>query len=195
MRVYVETNFLLEVVLEQEEVTHAERLLELAGSAAVELVVPAVCALEARQTIHRRDREQRDLLDRVDRELVQLARSQSVARAASEMRGVFVAATGSIRKREDELLRRLSLVGRWAALDGSAITAAMSSEGLLLPDAMVLASVVQDAGSRVCEAVFATKNSKDFGQPAVRRKLREVGCELVFSFADALAKVQGRATP
>ena len=35
----------------------------------------------------------RDLLDRVDRELVQLGRSQPLARAASEMRGVFVAAT------------------------------------------------------------------------------------------------------
>ena len=193
MRVYVETNFLLEIVLEQEEVVHAERLLELAGAGAVELVVPTVCALEARQTIHRRDREQRDLLDRVDRELVQLGRSQSLARAASEMRGVFVAATGSIRRREDEMLRRLSLVGRWAALDGSTIRAAVSSEGLLLPDALVLASVVQDAASRGTEAVFATKNSKDFGQPAVRRRLREVGCELVFSFADAVARIAGRS--
>jgi hypothetical protein len=193
LRVYVETNFLLEIVLEQEEVVHAERLLELAAAGAVELVVPTVCALEARQTIHRRDREQRDLLDRVDRELVQLGRSQPLARAASEMRGVFVAATGSIRKREDELLRRLSLVGRWAVLDGPAINAAVSSEGLLLPDAMVLTSILQDAASRGTEAVFATKNSKDFGQPAVRRRLREVGCELVFSFADAVARSAGRS--
>jgi hypothetical protein len=52
---------------------------------------------------------------------------------------------------------------------------------------------LQDAASRGTEAVFATKNSKDFGQPAVRRRLREVGCELVFSFADAVARSAGRS--
>lgn len=195
MRVYVETNFLLEVVLEQEEVAHAEQLIDLAAAAAVELVVPAVCLLEAQQTLHRRDRDQRELLDRVQRELVQLGRSQSLAQAASDMRGVFVAAKGSIRKRDAELLQRLSRAGRWVALDGAVIAAAATQEGLMMPDALVLASILQDARARGASAVFATKNSKDFGQPAIRQMLHEAGCDLVFSFADALAKVQRRAAP
>ncbi len=44
MRVYVESNFVLELVLEQEQHQACEEILALAASRTIELVLPTLCS-------------------------------------------------------------------------------------------------------------------------------------------------------
>jgi hypothetical protein len=53
LRIYVETNFLLEMVFEQEQRDACESILALAeGNAAVTLAIPAVCFTEPPGRLH-----------------------------------------------------------------------------------------------------------------------------------------------
>jgi hypothetical protein len=54
MRVYAESNFVLEIVLEQEQHQACEELVSLASAGSIELVLPAFALLEPYQTIVRR---------------------------------------------------------------------------------------------------------------------------------------------
>jgi len=64
---------------------------------------------------------------------------------------------------------------------------------LALADAMMLACVLNHARADRRASVFATRNSKDFGAPAIKQKLRDVGCDIVFSFGDALQRIENRS--
>lgn len=60
-RLYVESNFILEVVLDQEEKDLCDRLLVAAAEGAVELVLPAFCIAEPLDTLGRRHKDRRRL--------------------------------------------------------------------------------------------------------------------------------------
>ena len=64
MRVYVESNFVLELVLEQEQHLACREIVRLAEAGIIELVVPAFGLLEPYMTLHRRHREQEEERER-----------------------------------------------------------------------------------------------------------------------------------
>jgi predicted nucleic acid-binding protein len=57
MRVYVESNFLLELVLEQEQHHACEELLTLAASRTIELALPAFALIEPYESMVRDERD------------------------------------------------------------------------------------------------------------------------------------------
>ena len=61
MRVYVETNFVLELVLGQEQAQACHEILALAESGLIDLVVPAFSILEPYQRLMRRKRDRDEL--------------------------------------------------------------------------------------------------------------------------------------
>lgn len=190
MRIYCETNFVLEVVLEQTEVNEAEALIELARTKKVELVFPALALFEAYSTVHRRRADRRALIQSVQQELGQVGRSLSMAEEAAALRDTLVRATQLVTDRYDDVRARLLEVARWIPLDAAILTEAMNLErqGLTAPDAMVLASVLHDARRAEDRSLFINKNSKDFGTPEVVDMLADVGCEMLSSIRGARAR-------
>jgi predicted nucleic acid-binding protein len=194
VRVYAETNFVLELVLEQGELSDSQELIDLARRGDIELVLPAVALFEAYSTIHRRAGERRELTERVDRELVQVGRSLTMASEAASVRGLLVRASDLVRRSYDDVRDALLTHARWVPLDAGVLSEARAAEsrhGLSVPDAIVLASMITDLRSRGrSSCLFVTKNSKDFGTPDVRADLDALGCDLVFKVAAALARVR-----
>lgn len=74
MNVFVETNFVLELALEQQESPSCERLLALAAENAIRLLLPAYSFIEPHETLTRRHRDRETLRSQISNELAQLAR-------------------------------------------------------------------------------------------------------------------------
>ncbi len=67
---------------------------------------------------------------------------------------------------------------------------------LELADAVMLASVLRDAGNHA-ETVFLNRNTQDFAEPTVRAELAARKCKLIGSFAGGLQYVRAalRSSP
>ncbi len=75
MKVYVESNFVLELALLQRWADSCDEILKLAERGDIELRVPAYALAEPYDTLVRRGRERKRLKQELDRELGQLART------------------------------------------------------------------------------------------------------------------------
>ena len=193
MRIYVETNFILELILEQAQLDDAERLIELARAGSVELVLPALSLLEAYGTVHRRDAERRDLLRRMENELLQVGRSRFMKEESARVREVLATATNwnsaqfqSVRARVLEHCRLLPL----DAATHDAAGALESEHDLSVPDALIFACILRDLEASPAIALFVTTNFKDFNVPSVTAALASAQCELVTKFSSACARAE-----
>jgi hypothetical protein len=80
VRVYVESNFVLEIVLEQEQHQACEAILTLAESRAIELALPAFALVEPYESMVRDERDGRLLAQRLRASATQLQRTASIRR-------------------------------------------------------------------------------------------------------------------
>jgi len=87
VRIYVESNFVLELALEQEECVACEELLAIAEQGTIELAIPALAMFEPHRSIGARKERQR-LQEELFRELKQIERAcvQAGGRRAPEGR-------------------------------------------------------------------------------------------------------------
>ncbi|UJR84813.1 PIN domain-containing protein [Sandaracinus amylolyticus] len=196
MRVYAETNFVLEMVLEQGEVLEATALVELAERRSIALVLPSAALFETYDTVHRRRTERRALVKRIEDELLQVGRSLSMASEASQLRGTLVRADALVTQRFEDVRQRLLAIVDWIPLDHAVFDEACRLEiahGLGTPDAIMLASVLLHARAAGGEAIFVTKNPRDFDTPDVRSALSAVRCAPLFKIAAAHARVTATA--
>lgn len=77
MNVYVESNFVLELALVQEQFESCEKLLVISEAKRVRLVVPAYSLAEPYETLARRQKQCKRPKEEFDRELDQIARSEA----------------------------------------------------------------------------------------------------------------------
>lgn len=61
---------------------------------------------------------------------------------------------------------------------------------LELPDAVMLAAVLADATERPSQSLFLNRNTRDFNDPDIKARLRQVSCELIGGFHGGLARVK-----
>jgi predicted nucleic acid-binding protein len=170
MRVYVESNFPLEIARRQEEVAEAEELLKLAEAGQIELIYPAIALTEPFSTLLRYANERSRMLQTLNQQLSELARSQPHQPLVANMQTVVTALT-TLRKDETDLLEhaveRILKVGRSIPLTVGVFAAARAAElqyDLAPQDAIVFSSVLGDldALGTTAASCFLSKNSKDF---------------------------------
>jgi predicted nucleic acid-binding protein len=90
MRVYAESNFVLEIVLEQEQHQACEELVSLASAGSIELVLPAFALLEPYQTIVRRKDDGKRFRDSLVDHAKQLERTAWIAADVPRLRAAAV---------------------------------------------------------------------------------------------------------
>lgn len=201
--IYVETNFVLELALTQEEHAECRRILNLAGEseAGVELALPAASIVEAYESLERKTRRRRTLHRALLEEAGQLSRSGPYAERSEELREAMGVLPASIEGQERALDAALEeVVSRATILPldrGTFARAARYRETLDLDDpqdALGLASVVADLEQRASRAgasCFLTRNPKDFADDDVRAELEILGCKPLFTFRAGLAYARG----
>lgn len=129
MRVYAESNFVLEIVLTQEQHAACKDFVTLADRHEVELVLPAFSLFEPYTTLERRRQERHKLREQLELEF---------------------------------------------------------------PDAIVLASVLDDLGVSPSPSCFLNRNTKDFDDPGVRDALAARDCRVFGSFDNGLQYVRSQ---
>ena len=76
MNVYVESNFVLELALAQEQFESCEKILSLCEAGRIRLVVPAFSLAEPNETLARRKKQRKRMKEEFDLELDRLLELQ-----------------------------------------------------------------------------------------------------------------------
>jgi predicted nucleic acid-binding protein len=196
VRVYAESNFILELALEQEQHRACQELVRLANDTAIELVVPAFALLEPHHTLVRRRSEGHGLQRQLQDQAKQLARTASIAADVPRLRDaadLVLRADQAAWQRLLDVRTTLLRIARVAIIDSRVLDDALKLTAeieLALPDAVILAAVLVDAAERPAQSIFLNRNTKDFDDPDVKARLRQVSCDLIGGFEGGLARVR-----
>lgn len=200
MIVYVESNFVLEMALDQEEAEAASAVIDLGSQGSVDLCIPAFSLIEPFWALAGQHRRRQESLTLLQREGLALARSQqwadlqrSIGRVVGEMRTVEYATQSAL----EQTIHRLLAVATVLPLNEPVIGAAMRvnvQTDLTMLDAVVLGTIGEHLthyapGTARC---FISKDRKDFGDPLITEYLRDRGCDYVPTIEHGLGWIRAR---
>ena len=206
MIVYVETNFLIELALLQEEHAEAQALLDVAkGNTNVELVLPAYSLGEVHEAAERKWRERKKLHKQMRQQLEQVERSKPYAAKARMLRReatLLLVESGEEQKRRlDSVIQEVLGVARILPLDMGTLKKALvfqKSRGLSPQDSLVYASVMSDLQKvpereRGVPSCFVTTDAKHFSAEDIQNgDLGGRGCKLLSTFGAGLGFVRSQ---
>lgn len=193
MIVYVETNFVLEIALAQEESFAAENILELAEQKKIDLVFPIFALVEPFWTVRHRGQLRRELHGSLREQVDQHRRSDLHTKFVSAL-DPLLGEMLEIETRETEQLelttRRMINTGTPIDLNVAHFQRAVQyqdTHDLLLQDAVIYSGIVADLEEQPFDRkkCFVSRNSKDFGTRLIKSELEEYGCRYIATFGDA----------
>lgn len=197
MIVYVETNFLLELALQQEEATQAQEILALAEREQIQLVAPALAFFEPFIKLHEQTRRRRELHRSLRAELQEMARSRPFAdleATSANLTDALVTSTTEDRRRLEEAIIRIRRCATILPLTQSEIGQIVGLDlayGLQVNDGLIYASIAAHLEAAPAgPKVFATKDG-DFAE--LRSSLARKDCQLIADFTNTLARIQAAA--
>ena len=178
MIVYVESNFVLEMVLRQRDAGPAEQILELAEKGKIELAFPSFALCEPFWTINRRERDQERLSKLLEGMIDQLP--TLLANAA--------------KKEKDNLwttVNRLINAGRPIETNSDCLRQALDYQkrfDLSQQDSIIYSAVTANMQRRPFAETkcFISTNYKDFKDPAIISELNSYNCRYEQSFGKGL---------
>lgn len=189
MNVYVETNFILELVFQQEQAASCELILLLSEAGTLRLVIPAYSLTEPHEKLTRQARHRKGLQQVLEAELRQLVRTASYAtriNSIQDIAGLLVQSNEEDYQRfalyRDRLFRTAEII----PLTLDVLTAAAVYEvpyDLKPQDALVYASVMAHLRQQqVSTSCFLNKNTKDFDNPDIVDELHGYQCRMIPRF-------------
>jgi predicted nucleic acid-binding protein len=202
VNVYVETNFVLELVFEQEQLTSCEHILALCESGRAHLIVPAYCLAEPHEKLTRQARSRRELQQNLEAELRQLARTASYTTRISSIQDI---ASLLVQSNEEERQRfihyrdRLSNIAEIIPLTLDILKDAATYEApydLTSQDALVYTSVITHLRqNKSLASCFLNRNSRDFDNPDIVDELNQNNCTMIPRFDHGYGFIQARLQP
>ena len=198
MHLFVETNFVLEMFLEQEQALACNSLLSAAERGEIQLYLPAFCLMEPVYSLGSRSKQRKELWQQVNGELQQAARETSDKTSIQELSRSFdtvlVARNQRQQQRLLEISTRLAGVANLVPLTREVWQGAISllqTTELTLPDALVGASVLgQLSQGGVAQNLFLTRDRKAFKIEVLEEQLQAAGCAVMFNFVDAAQRLR-----
>jgi predicted nucleic acid-binding protein len=199
VNIYVETNFVLELVFEQEQHTSCEQILTLCESGRSRLIIPAYCLAEPHEKLTRQAGSRRELQRNLETELRQLARTASYTARINSIQDI---ASLLVRSNEEEKQRfiryrdRLLSIAEIIPLTIDVLREAATHESpydLTPQDALVYASVIAHLRQhKPPVSCFLNRNSKDFDNPDIVDELDKNHCKMIPRFDHGYDFIQAR---
>ena len=199
MIVYVETNLLVEIALDQEQAESARRIVDFAKAKRIQLVLPAISIAESYWAISAKAEKRQPLLTQLVDAHRDLSRSAPLHFFSDSLRELGDAFLKLHQEHLDGFRSLLSDVLRLAhlvELGGETVASAMAidlryGQGLL--DSMVLASVhahITEQG-RVAPKLFTTRDRDLFGV-AKQVLVADYNCTCIPSYDDSAKFIEAR---
>jgi hypothetical protein len=197
--VYVESNFVLEHSLQQEEFDSCSGIIDLAKNGRFSLVVPAFSLAEPHVALLGKERVRSRLSNDLRTQLFELGRSKphrTVPANFEPLASILIASAQLERQGLSDTISELLRTANVIALDAAILRSAADVQvqhGMSGQDAIVLASVISHLElHRPAESCFLNRNSKDFDDPDVRERLEAFGCRFFAKFEDGLRYIVSR---
>lgn len=199
MNVYVESNFVLEHALEQEECETCTEIIRLASEGRLKLVIPAFSLAEPHQAISAKAKTRSRLGEDLRVHLSELGRSRphrGIPASFDTLAAALIASAEfereGVRRAVSELLECAEVI----PLDADTVRSAAemgTCHGLSGQDSIVLASVLAHlAATEPTESCFLNRNAKDFDDPDIRDRLEMLNCRFFAKFTPALSYILTR---
>ena len=189
MDVYVESNFVIEVALLQEQHESCENIIKFCESGQANLILPIYSLVEPYGTLIRYAKNRTRLSNDLATEVKQLSRSkpyQEEIEALQKVTGFLIRSQEEERERLRSTIDRLLKVAEVIPLDSQILTSAIKYQDdhdLSPPDSIAYASVLNHLSRSVSTSkCFLNRNSKDFDDPDIEEALNGYGCKMLFSF-------------
>jgi len=202
MIVYVESNFVLEIALGQEEAASAGAILALAENGKIELVFPGFALSEPFATITHRDRERKRLSNTLAETVRQLRRSEPHQQTVSDLQFVPGILTGLAKKEMDLLqgtVKRLLSAGRSIELNSRIFEQAIVYQFMfdLSPqDGIIYAAIIADLlnQARKTPKCFISRDKRAFNDPSIMAELTSYNCQYVVNMSGTLSLIERSLT-
>jgi predicted nucleic acid-binding protein len=197
---YVESNFVLEIALGQEQASEAGSILALAESRDIEIAYPVIALTEPFSTVTYRHLERARLGNELARQVSLLRRSMPHSTTVSAIQPVLPL-LGAVGRTETDLVTsvasRLLSAGRPIPLDADCFAQSLTyrdTYGLSPQDAIVLSAVIIDLRAQELAGpkCFVSKNWRDFDAPDIRAQLAQNNCRYIEEFSGALSFVRSQ---
>jgi predicted nucleic acid-binding protein len=189
MDVYVESNFVLELVFLQEQHESCNRIIELVETGKANLIVPAYSIVEPHETMVRHAKKRMEVSAILDAEIKQLSRSKPYYEETDALQratGLLVRSLDEQKERFHNTVNKLLAVSPIIPLDAQTFVNASKYQelhALTFQDSIVYASVLGHLStSKSTAKCFLNRNSKDFDDPDIEETLNSYGCKMLFSF-------------
>ena len=191
MDVYVESNFVLEIALLQEQHASCEKIIQLAEEEKIRLIVPAYSLIEPYETVVRYAKSRTKISNDLANEVKQLSRSKPYKEEASVLQKVndfLIQSQQEEKSRLRSTVDRLTTASRIVSLDARTLIDANKYQidhDLSPQDSIVYASILGHlAVSNTPAKCFLNRNSKDFDDPDIIDNLSTYRCKMLFNFDD-----------
>jgi predicted nucleic acid-binding protein len=188
LNVYVESNFVLELALAQEQHGSCEELLLLAEEERIRIILPAYSLAEPYETLKRRHRSRSQVKETLDREIRELSRSAnyvSQVRNFGAVTSVLIDSGGEETQRLEATRSRLLRHAEIIPLDCSILQSASdlrSTYALEPQDATIFASILSHLERSESKASCFLSRDQDFGDPDLSERLGQLRCKLLSRF-------------
>lgn len=199
MNVYVESNFILELALRQEQAAACEKILSICEAGKAKLVLPAFCIAEPYETLVRRAKQRGNLSRDLATELGQLLRSEPYREevgALQDVTNILLRSGEEETQRLNQTLDRVLNITDVIPLERNILMSAIAHQaGLDLspPDSIVYASVLHHLSTTVPAAgCFLNRNSKDFDDPDIVNALGNYNCKMLPRFDRGYEYIQSQ---
>lgn len=189
MDVYVESNFVLELTLLQEQQQSCEKIVELCESGKIQLVLPAYSLVEPYLTLAGTTNRRRKLSTDLENEVSQkLSRSEPYREHVEAIQRItgFLVRSGQDEKKslwntQSRLLNIAEIIPLSSAVLSSAI-AYQADHDLSFQDSIVYASVLNHLSTSTTTSKSFLNRDTDFDDPDIEDTLRRFGCKMLFRF-------------
>ncbi len=191
MNIYVETNFILELVFEQEQCASCEKILEICESKKANLIIPAYSLAEPHEKLIRQKKERQALQQSLDKELRELSRTRSYKNrldSIENIKSLIIQSSQDASERFVKYREYILKIAEIIPLNANILLKAVSAEenyDLSPQDALVYVSVLKHLqNNKPDQACFLNRNSKDFKTPDIIDELKSLNCRLITQFND-----------
>jgi predicted nucleic acid-binding protein len=190
MRVYVETNFLIELVCLQEQHPSCEQILDWCEAGSISLAMPAFCLPEAHFTLVGKLKRRERFLRYFQEQRTEMVRSfhfKDQTDLLGAIDGFLTASFDHENKEFDKIWSRLMAIAELIPLNADTLrtgAALIATAHLQLPDALIVSSVITHLDAfPLSESCFLNRD-RDFRKPYITQELTRRGCKLLFNFED-----------